>query len=72
MPKELYSSGIFLPSVSLYGVKGKKQEIERGNFMVKQIRCPYCKLRLFDLKSKEVALEIKCPRCKRIVNIEQH
>jgi len=34
-----------------------------------QVKCPFCKLRLFDLWSKVVRLDIKCPKCKSIVTI---
>ena len=39
--------------------------------MPEQVKCPYCKQRLFDLWSKNVALDIKCPRCKTIVVIKK-
>jgi len=37
--------------------------------MQKVIRCPECNVRLFDLKSREVELVIKCPRCKEILEV---
>ncbi len=33
------------------------------------VRCPDCNIRLFDLKSKQVDLIIKCPRCKKILEV---
>lgn len=37
--------------------------------MPEQVKCPYCKLRLFDLWSNAVKLDIKCPKCKKVVNV---
>lgn len=41
--------------------------------MSERVKCPFCKQRLFDLRSKGVVeLEIKCPKCKRIVSVIKH
>ena len=40
--------------------------------MSEQIKCPKCRKRLFDLKSDEVELEIKCCKCGEVVTIERH
>ena len=39
--------------------------------MPEQVKCPFCKQRLFDLKTKTTgAIDIKCPKCKAILAIE--
>lgn len=37
--------------------------------MSERVNCPSCKQRLFDLWSSDVELDIKCPKCKRIVSV---
>lgn len=37
--------------------------------MEERVRCPCCKRRLFDLRSKDVELLIKCPTCKNVVHV---
>lgn len=39
--------------------------------MPQQVKCPHCKRRLFDLKTKTTgSIDMKCPRCKSIIAIE--
>ncbi|CQR73842.1 hypothetical protein SOV_33430 [Sporomusa ovata DSM 2662] len=45
--------------------------IEEVKAIPEQIKCPYCKLRLFDLWSQVVRLDIKCPKCKKLVKVNQ-
>ncbi|MGD6778434.1 hypothetical protein ACQCT3_02775 [Sutcliffiella horikoshii] len=34
------------------------------------VKCPVCNKRLMDLLSaKEAVLEIKCPKCKKVINV---
>lgn len=35
---------------------------------MREVRCPHCNWLLFVARSADV--EIKCPRCKRIVNVK--
>lgn len=37
--------------------------------MEERVKCPACKQRLFDLRSKDVELFIKCPTCKKVVHV---
>lgn len=39
--------------------------------MNEKVKCPKCQKRLFDLRSNEVELEIKCSRCGEIVTIKR-
>ena len=39
--------------------------------MAEKIKCPMCQKRLFDLKSDEVELEIKCTKCGEVVLIKR-
>jgi DNA-directed RNA polymerase subunit RPC12/RpoP len=36
---------------------------------IEQVKCPHCGHRLFDLKSQEVELDIKCPNCRKVVSV---
>lgn len=40
--------------------------------MPERVKCPVCQQRLFDLWSKDVELDIKCPKCKKVVSIVKH
>ncbi len=37
--------------------------------MPERVSCPFCNHRLFDLWSNDVKLDIKCPKCKKIVSV---
>lgn len=40
--------------------------------MPERVKCPFCQQRLFDLRSNNVELDIKCPKCKKVVSIIKH
>lgn len=41
--------------------------------MLEKIKCPVCNQRLFDLCGKLYGeIEIKCPRCKRVIRLKQN
>lgn len=38
--------------------------------MTKVVKCPVCAKRLMDvLSAKEAELQIKCPKCKKVINV---
>ena len=39
--------------------------------MANQVKCPNCMNRLFDVKKEAtVEIEIKCPKCKKVVDVK--
>ncbi len=40
------------------------------DLMVKVVKCPVCAKRLMDmLSAKEANLQIKCPKCKKVISV---
>lgn len=38
--------------------------------MAKVVKCPVCTKRLMDtLSAKEAEVQIKCPKCKKVINL---
>lgn len=38
--------------------------------MAKVVKCPVCTKRLMDmLSAKEAEVQIKCPKCKKVINV---
>ena len=53
--------------------KGKLQEVIFGNMRndLYEFRCPYCNKLLFRYKDITI-IEIKCDRCKKILECREH
>ena len=37
--------------------------------MGEQVKCHICRHRLFDLRSEEIELIIKCPECRKLLHV---